>query len=62
MKLYDSIELAGRKAGLLDGQNQQPDPELSYTPNGVGTVRSGNNSLTSLLYDHQLSSLVAVLR
>jgi len=48
-----------RTTVILDGRVQQPVPKLDYTPTGRSTVRSSAGSLTGLLYDDQLSSLIS---
>ncbi len=53
-----TLRRGGRKAVVLDGADQQPDPAVDYTPSGHSTLRSGTSTLTGLLYDDQLSTLL----
>jgi hypothetical protein len=48
-----------RKTVVLAAGTQTPDPPLDYTPTGRSTVRSSAGSLSGLLYDEQLSSLIS---
>jgi uncharacterized protein DUF6049 len=54
-----SLTRTKRAAVILDSETQKPEQQLDYTPSGRSTIRSGRGSLTGLLYDEQLSSLLS---
>ncbi|GAB6899992.1 DUF6049 family protein [Kineosporia succinea] len=55
----DGLLDTGYRSVILSAGQQDPDPAVSYTPNGTSTVRSKSGSLTGLLYDDELSALFA---
>jgi hypothetical protein len=55
----EALARAGRNAVILSAANQPPANALDFTPSGRSTVGSGAAQLAGLLYDPQLSALVA---
>jgi hypothetical protein len=54
-----SLAAEGRTAVLLAAGNQPPQPAVTYTPSSRSVVQSKRSRLTGLLYDEQLSALLA---
>lgn len=53
----DGLVATGHRSVILSADQQQPDPELGYTPSGKSTVHGRSGNLTGLLYDDDLSDL-----